>query len=175
MAARGYAPLAYLGTSRANPHKAGTVKQIAVERSIWINAPRERVWRAVTQSDQIMQWWSNDFWEISTLEVGAPVKFGDRDNPIVAAVAVVSPPDEFAIQWPPLPQNHFTAMVTTFRLEQEGGGTRVTVVETGYEALPDNIRQRRLDSTTSGYETVLAGLKAYVERIIPGAAGHGTH
>jgi uncharacterized protein YndB with AHSA1/START domain len=146
------------------------VKQISVERSIWINAPRERVWRAVTRSDQIMRWWGGDFWEISALEVGAPVKFGDPDNPIVASVAAVIPPSEFALQWPPLPQNHFTAMLTTFRLAEEGGGTRVTVVEAGYEGLPDDIRQRRLDSTTNGYETVLASLKAYVEHNTAGAA-----
>jgi hypothetical protein len=53
---------------------------------------------------------------------------------------------------------------TIFRLEEENGGTRVTVTETGFEALPDDIRQERFDSTAKGYETVLAGLKVYVER-----------
>jgi len=55
-------------------------------------------------------------------------------------------------------------MVTTYRLEEENGGTRVTVTETGFEALPDDIRQKRFDSTAQGYETVLADLKVYVER-----------
>lgn len=39
----------------------------------------------------------------------------------------------------------------------------MTVTETGFEALPDAIRQERVDKTAEGYATVLEGLKAYVE------------
>jgi uncharacterized protein YndB with AHSA1/START domain len=140
------------------------MEPLKVERSIWINAPRERVWRAVTETEEIKQWWGNDDWEITALEVGATVKFGDPDDLLLATVAVVDRPREFSIQWPPQPQYHSIAMVTTYRLEEENGGTRVTVTETGFEALPDDIRQKRFDSTAQGYETVLADLKVYVER-----------
>jgi len=133
------------------------MEKIAVARDIWINAPRERVWRAVTESEQIRQWWGSDYWEITALQVGATIKFGDPDDLMLATVAVVDPPQ---------PQYHSTAFFTTFRLEEENGGTRVTVTESGFEALPDDIRQQRFDSTAQGYETVLAGLKAYVERAI---------
>lgn len=37
------------------------MKKMAVERSIWINAPRERVWRAITETEQIRQWWGWDY------------------------------------------------------------------------------------------------------------------
>jgi uncharacterized protein YndB with AHSA1/START domain len=140
------------------------MEPLKVERSIWINAPRERVWRAVTETEEIKQWWGNDDWEITALEVGATVKFGDPDDLLLATVAVVDRPREFSIQWPPQPQYHSIAMVTTYRLEEENGGTRVTVTETGFESLPDDIRQKRFDSTAQGYETVLADLKVYVER-----------
>jgi uncharacterized protein YndB with AHSA1/START domain len=138
------------------------MEPVTVERSIWINAARERVWRAVTESEQIRQWWG-DYWEITALEVGAAVKFGDPDDLMLATVAVMDRPREFAIQWPPQPQYHSIAMLTTYRLEEENGGTRVTVTETGFEALPDDIRQKRYDSTAKGYETVLGDLKAHVE------------
>jgi hypothetical protein len=52
---------------------------------------------------------------------------------------------------------------TRYVLEEEKGGTRVTVSETGFEALPDEIRQERFDSTARGYTTVLANLKSYLE------------
>lgn len=77
---------------------------------------------------------------------------------------VVDPPHEFALQWSPQLQYHSIAMVTTYRLEEEAGGTRVTVTETGFEALPDEIRQQQFDSTSKGYATVLSGLKEYVEQ-----------
>ncbi len=139
------------------------METLAVERTIWINAPRERVWDAVTDAQQLQQWWG-DYWEISALEVGATVKFGDPADLMLATVAVVDPPRVFRIQWPPQPQYHMIDMTTTFTLEAENNGTRVTVVETGFDGLPDDIRQQRYDQTASGYETVLANLKTHVEQ-----------
>lgn len=138
------------------------MEKMTVERTIWIAAPRERVWQAITDAEQIQQWW-DDYWEIPALQVGGTVKFGTEDDPMLATIAVVDPPHEFAIQWPPQPQYHSIAMLTRYVLEEENGGTRVTVSETGFEALPDDIRQQRFDSTAKGYTTVLANLKAYLE------------
>lgn len=138
------------------------MEKMTVERSIWINAPRERVWQAITTSEQIRQWWG-DYWEIPSLELGATIKFGDAADPMLATVAVADAPREFRIQWPPQEQYHNTEMFTIFVLAEENGGTRVTVTETGFEALPDDARQKRYDSTAQGYETVLAELKAHVE------------
>ena len=143
--------------------KVQSMEKLTVERSIWIAAPRERVWNAITQSEQIREWWG-DYWEISALRVGAEVKFGDPDDSMLAKVAVVDPPREFSIQWPPQPQYHSIDIFTTFLLDEENGGTRVTVTESGFEALPEDIRQKRYDSTAQGYETVLASLKVMVER-----------
>lgn len=140
------------------------MKPLTVERSIWINASRERVWRAITETEQIRQWWGNDYWNIATLEVGATVEFGEADNPMYATIAVLDPPREFSLQWPPQPQYHSIDVYTTFHLEEENGGTRVTVIETGFEALPESIRQERFESTLRGYETVLTDLKTHVER-----------
>jgi uncharacterized protein YndB with AHSA1/START domain len=83
---------------------------------------------------------------------------------MLATVAVVDLPHVFSIQWPPQEQYHMVDMTTTFTLEAENNGTRVTVVETGFDGLPDDIRQKRYEQTASGYETVLAGLKSHVEQ-----------
>jgi len=138
------------------------MEKLTVERTIWIAAPRERVWQAITDAEQIQQWW-DDYWEIPALQVGGAVKFGTEDDPMLATIVVVDRPREFAIQWPPQPQYHSIAMFTRYVLEEENGGTRVTVSETGFEALPDEIRQERFDSTARGYTTVLANLKSYLE------------
>ena len=51
------------------------METIAGERSIWINTPRERVWKAITSSEEIQQWWGgDDQWEISVLKVGGTIK-----------------------------------------------------------------------------------------------------
>jgi uncharacterized protein YndB with AHSA1/START domain len=32
------------------------MEHLSVERSTWMNAPRERVWQAITDPEQIAQW-----------------------------------------------------------------------------------------------------------------------
>jgi uncharacterized protein YndB with AHSA1/START domain len=138
------------------------MEKLVVERTIWIGVPRERVWQAITNSEQLQQWWG-DYWEITALQVGATVKFGEPDDFMLASIQVLDAPRQFTILWPPQPQYHSIEMTTTFMLEEENGGTRVTVTETGFEALPDDIRQQRIDKTGEGYSTVLASLKALLE------------
>lgn len=138
------------------------MEKLTVERNIWIKAPRERVWKAITE--EIQQWWGGeDRWEISTLEVGGTIKFGYGDEMMLAKIDVMDAPRQFTIQWPPQEQYHSILIYTTYLLAEENGGTRVTVSETGFELLPDDVRQKRYDSTLAGYETVLAGLKTHVE------------
>lgn len=139
------------------------MEALTVERTIWIDAPRERVWEAITTPEQIMTWWGGDHWEFSALEVGGIVKFGDPNDFMIATIDTLEPPHRFTILWPPQEQYHGISMYTTYLLTEENGGTKVTVQETGFEALPDDVRQKRFDSTSQGYQTVLAGLKDYVE------------
>jgi hypothetical protein len=130
------------------------VEKLTVERNIW---------KAVTE--QINGWWnSDDHWEISRLEVGGIIKFGSGDLQMLATIEVLDPPRQFTILWPPQEQYHSIEMRTTYLLAAENGGTRVTVTETGFEGIPDDVRQQRYDSTMKGYETVLADLKAYLEQ-----------
>ena len=139
------------------------MEPMTVERSIWMDAPRTRVWQAITTPAEIRQWWGDDHWEFSALEVGGTIEFGSPDDLMVATIDVLDPPRQFTIQWPPQEQYHSIAIFTTYLLAEENGGTRVTVTESGFEALPEDIRQKRFDSTSAGYETVLAGLKSFVE------------
>lgn len=134
---------------------------LTVERSIWINASRERVWQAITQ--EISQWWDHDYWEITTLELGATVKFGDTNDPILGKIAVLDAPREFSLAWPPQAQYHSIEMTTTYRLSEENDGTRVTVTETGFEAMVAEIRQERFDSTMRGYGIILESLRNFME------------
>lgn len=139
------------------------MEPLSVERSIWIKAPRQRVWQAITDSQELQQWWG-DYWEITRLEVGAIVKFGEVDDPMLATIDVLDPPRQFSILWPPQPQYHSIQIFTTFVLAEEKDGTRITVTETGFEALPDDMRQTRFDQTAKGYSTVLEALKGLLER-----------
>lgn len=141
------------------------MEPLAVERSVWIAARPEQVWQAITDPEHMNRWWGgDDHWAWTALQVGTPITFGHDDDVMVATIAVVDPPRRFTMQWPPQAPYSATTMSTDYRLEEADAGTRVIVVEAGFEALPDDIRAQRLDSTAQGYETVLADLKAYVEQ-----------
>jgi uncharacterized protein YndB with AHSA1/START domain len=139
-----------------------------VERSIWIAAPRERVWRAITDPTQLEKWYATNFkWEIPALHVGATVTFYHSDADILhATIEVVDPLRQFQLGWAPVEQG--VVLVTTFLIEEENGGTRATITETGYELLPEDQRRQWIDSTAAGYTMSMENLKAHVEgRPIP--------
>lgn len=135
------------------------MEKLTVQRSIWIPAPRERVWQAVTEPEQVAQW-------LLPPALGAQMKrdtkgtffvcLGDMEVP-VAVLEAVRPPQQVTSR--SLPDR---LLATTYVLEEENGGTRVTVTMTGFEGLPADAREDRVKPSGAGWEKVLANLKAYV-------------
>ena len=143
---------------------------IAAERTIWIDAPRERVWQAVTTVAGLNAWYApGSTWEIPTLEIGATVKFHHvTSETLLATIDTLDPMDEFALRWQPDKTYPQLVLTTCFFLDDEQDGTCVTIRECGYEALPEDVRQEWVDGTNAGYGLSMENLKAHVEgRIIP--------
>ena len=144
------------------------MQAIAVERSVWINAPRERVWQAVTDPDQLILWYSSSRWEIPTLALGATVRFFNKETPeetdiLTATIDVLEPPRLFTLRWSPDKTYPELVQVTSFILEEENGGTRATIHESGYEGLPPDARREWMETADQGYLMSMDHLKALVE------------
>ncbi len=71
------------------------------------------------------------------------------------------PPHQIAMRSEP--HRPETPLLTTWTLEEENGGTRVTVNESGYELLPPAARQARMDPNTVGFGALLENIKAHVD------------
>lgn len=136
-----------------------------VERSIWIDAPRERVWKAVSEPEQIASWFAP----------GTTFSFNDNKISVligdtmmeVAIVVVFEPPHKVSTR--NLPEMTLT---TTYTLDEENGGTRFTVTESGYELLSEDERKKRLEQDSAGWEMALKNLQAYIDgRELPRPAG----
>jgi len=142
-------------------------KTIAVERSIWIEAPIEKAWYAVTEPTQLDQWYATRYrWAIPMLQVGTQVKFYNKDDAEdfqIATIEIVDPPREFSLRWQADRQYPEIILVTSFLLVEENTGTRVTIHESGYELLPENLRQQWIDATDHGYTMSMENLKAHLE------------
>ncbi|HEX2620880.1 MAG TPA: SRPBCC domain-containing protein [Phototrophicaceae bacterium] len=138
------------------------MEQITVERSIRVNAPRERVWQAVTEPEHIIQWF------LPALP-GVPMKRDSEGTlslsmgPMDAAFAVlenIEAPHRVTSRSLPDKQ-----LATTYTLIEENGGTRVTVTMSGFESLPDDARHDRLRLSGENWDRALANLKAHIEGI----------
>ena len=139
---------------------------VAVERRAWINAHRQHVWRAITEPEHLEQWYAPGCpWVIPALQVGATIKFYNTDTDIqFATIEEVEPPHQFTLRWQLDPMNPESTLVNTFLLEEENGGTQVFANQTGYESLPDEIRQQQLNQDADAYTAIVESLKAYLEQ-----------
>ncbi len=136
-----------------------------IEHKIWIAAPRERTWHAITETEQIKNWWGDvGYAEITELLPGAKIKFSTSDGPIWPTIRVVDPPHEFVYEWPPHPRYFSVPFTTRYILDDENGGTRVTFSEVGFAAWPDDeLRRARYERINKEFGMVLENLQAYLE------------
>jgi uncharacterized protein YndB with AHSA1/START domain len=140
-------------------------EKIAVERTIWINAPRERVWRAITDPAQVEQWFApGTKFKSSGSDVGARLYVENPETGAemyVQVLEVVDPPRQLVTR--SLPEPGETSSTTRWQLDEENGGTRLTLVYSGYELMPDDTRYQRMEENAFGFGMMLGNIKAFVE------------
>jgi uncharacterized protein YndB with AHSA1/START domain len=110
-----------------------------ITRSIDISAPLERVWAAITEPDLIAQW----FGETAEFDAkpGGTGTFGwPEHGPFRVAVEHVDKPKTLVYRWARLPEVDpvpGNSTVVRFDLTEIAGGTRLDLLETGFEELED--------------------------------------
>lgn len=147
---------------------------ISVSRSIWIDTPVERAWQAVTSDEMLTKWYSpGSIWKIPSVVVGATAEFyllTNYEDPeadktlLTAAIEAVEPNKKLTLRWNANPNFPGMLLVTSFILEEENGGTKVTIYETGYETVKEEERQMWLDGVGEGYTAALDNLKSLIEK-----------
>ena len=132
-------------------------------RSAVIKATRERVWQAITEATQISQWFDGSMqWEFEA-KAGAKMTFYYEGKVIgYGRVVTAEPMERFAFHWTPEPGNPVESLVT-FVLETVAEGTRVTITESGFEALPESLRQKRYEMNGMGWGIALDHLASYLQ------------
>ena len=95
---------------------------------------------------------------------------GLRASHLGARIVAIEPPRRFAFTWHPYavdPERDYSGepkMLVEFTLEPEGEGTRLSVVESGFDALPADRRDEAFRSNTGGWDEQMGNVKAHVER-----------
>ena len=146
-------------------YRRETERSFAVERSIWINASRERVWDAITDPVQLEAWFSPGTpWKLTALTVGGRFFVPDPETgeeTYVQVIEHIDQPARFVTH--SLPESPGSSEATAYLLQEERGGTRLTITNSGYELLPDDERWSTMEQNAFGFGMMLENLRAYVE------------
>jgi len=140
-------------------------EKFSVERSIWIAAPRERVWRAISDPEQLDKWFSpGALWGGTGLEVGGRffVLNPETGAEMFAQVIEAAEPP-YLLVTRSMPEPPDTVHVTTWQLEEENGGTRLMLTYSGYELEPVEARANNMEQNAFGFGMMLENLAAYIE------------
>jgi uncharacterized protein YndB with AHSA1/START domain len=147
--------------------------QDTIEREIVIAAPVERVWEIVTQPEHLGRWFGDAGAEIDLRPGGALSLTWEEYGTVRGRVVDVEPLKRFSYRWAVLrdPQGgdpvEGNSTLVEFTLEAEGDGTRLRVVESGFDTLfadPEK-RAQRYEDNTKGWGSELAELADYAERV----------
>lgn len=132
------------------------MEKVVIERSVIIAADREQVWRAITTPEYLEQWFESIRFE--RLAEGEALTFAWGGK---GSIAIVEPMERFGFRWQIAPP-HPAQTLVIFALEAAPGGTRISVTEQGFEALPEEVRAARLGENTRGWEHMLKSLSGYL-------------
>ena len=140
-----------------------------IEKQILLKAPRSRVWQALTDARQFGQWFKvaleTDF--VPGQRVTGKMTYpGYEGYPFEATVERMEPQTLFSMRWEPGAEPGSTGGASTlveFRLQDAPGGTLLTVVESGFDALPPEVRDKAFRGNEEGWSLQTQNIKAYVE------------
>jgi uncharacterized protein YndB with AHSA1/START domain len=140
----------------------------SVRRSIQIAAPVEKVWRAVAEPEHVSRWFGRTVLNGTGAGASGTMTFPDYDV-IPLRIEEFEQPRRISYRWNnddalgklPDAVDEATSTVFTFTLEESDGGTRLTVVESGFERTSDPLAN--LESHRTGWDLELDKMVALVE------------
>jgi uncharacterized protein YndB with AHSA1/START domain len=143
-----------------------------IEKSVEIAAPIERVWWALTDHEEFGTWFRvklDQPFEPGAESTGHMTYPGYEHIRWTAWIERMEALRLFSYRWHPYaidPAVDYSGEPTTlveFRLEPTDSGTRLTVTETGFDALPAARRPDALRMNDSGWDAQMRNIAAHVQ------------
>jgi uncharacterized protein YndB with AHSA1/START domain len=142
-----------------------------IEKQIEIKAPVSRVWRAVTDYREFGAWFrvALEAPFVAGKEARGRILYPGKDH-LVMTVTVqrIEPERLFSFTWHPYaidPNTDYSAEPPTlveFILEPAANGTRLTVVESGFDALPAHRRDLAFRMNDGGWAIQVQNIAQHV-------------
>jgi uncharacterized protein YndB with AHSA1/START domain len=138
-----------------------------IEKQALLNAPLERVWDAISDSAKFGTWFGmrvdGPFLEGATVSGQITETQVDDDiaakqrpyvgEPVTLWIVAVEPLRRLAFRWNSLPGSEFTDLTTLveFTLTEQADATLLDIVESGFDALPDEHRDATFAGNSEGW------------------------
>jgi len=147
------------------------VSQDSIEREITVAAPVERVWRTLTDPEQMKVWFSASKPPELDLRPGGVMTLHYPHGSFPSLIVDVDPPRRFAYRnasaWPGELADESNSTLVEFTLEPQGEGTLLRVVESGFDSVkvPEGgAGAASYESHANGWPWLLQGLAKLAER-----------
>ena len=144
-----------------------------IEKTVTLTAPRARVWQAIADARQFGEWFRVRL--DGEFAVGATIR-GNITYPgyeyitMEVVVEQMEPERFFSYRWHPYaidPKVDYSPEPMTlveFTLEDAPGGTRLTIVESGFDRVPLSRRAEAFRMNGDGWSEQMQNIERYVSR-----------
>ena len=144
-----------------------------IEKRVVLRAPRSRVWRAISDAKEFGTWFritlDGDFTEGAMLRGNVTIP-GHEHLKVEMEIERIEPERYFSYRWHPYPKDPATdysaepMTLVEFTLEEAegGGGTALTIVESGFDRIPLARRAEAFRVNTEGWGGQIKNLERYV-------------
>lgn len=154
--------------TKAAPQQSTTDR---IEKSLELNAPQSRVWRALTTAKEFSTWFrmslEGEFAEGVSL-FGSPTHPGFEHMKVELKIQRIDAERYFAYRWHPYPNDakrdysKEPMTLVEFFLEASGNGTNLRIVESGFDKLPADRRDEAFRMNDGGWTGQLKNIAKHV-------------
>jgi uncharacterized protein YndB with AHSA1/START domain len=135
-----------------------------IERTVEIARPPAEVWTALTTADGLAAWFGDE----ATIDLrpgGSARMTWKQGHAAEMRVERVEEPRVFGYTWHiyGLPEDDPRRTYVEFTLDAVAGGTRLTVVESGFAQLSPDAHSQAFDGNTRGWASELGELVSYLD------------
>jgi uncharacterized protein YndB with AHSA1/START domain len=142
-----------------------------IEKQVMLDAPRSRVWRALTEVKQFNSWFGVTLETPFSpgAEVSGQINIRGFENVTMTIwIEAMEAERFFSFRWHPYaiePGVDYSAEPTTlvtFTLEDAGAGTQLTIIESGFDAIPESRRAKAFSMNSSGWNGQAENIRKYL-------------
>lgn len=144
-----------------------------IEKHIELHAAPSQVWSALTDYRKFGEWfrvkWENPFVVGQTVR-GQLTYPGYEQHTVEITIQKIDPESIFSFTWHPYAldinrdYSSETPTLVEFRLEANGQGARLLLIESGFDKIPEDRRSETFRMNSHGWTEQMQNIKHYVEK-----------